>query len=71
MDIFELQRRFNQISTELDELRKRVARLEFDKADKVHYPQYSPVEWPQNPKWVPATYPHHFPTVICSTGEKV
>lgn len=68
MDIFELTRKFEQISTELEELRKRVEKLE---SLNRNYPQYSPVEWPPITKWVPATYPHHFPTVICSTGEKV
>lgn len=72
MDIFELQRRFEQINKDLVELRKRIDRLEFDKADKVHYPQYSPAEWPQSPKWVPFTYPtYQYPNVTCSTGEKV
>lgn len=72
MDVFELIRRFKELEDKIAELQKYVANLDNNKADKVHYPQYNPVEWPQTPKWTqPSTYPHSFPNIICSTGEKV
>lgn len=67
MDIFELVRRFRELEDKVAELQKHVANLERNKTDKITYPYIPPsYTYPH-----PATYPHSFPNIICSTGEKV
>lgn len=68
MDIFELVRRFRELEDKVAELQKHVANLERNKTDKITYPYIPPsYTYPQQP----TMYPHSFPNIICSTGEKV
>ena len=68
MDVFELIRRFKELEDKVAELQKHVANLERNKTDKITYPYIPPsYTWPQYTNQQPAMYP----TVTCSTGEKI